>query len=70
MPLANVTIAGVHSPPKSIAVKFNGEQCDAKDVKFTYSSNGVVRISGLESATKEGVFNGKLEVKLEQYSCA
>ncbi|USW50539.1 Putative glycoside hydrolase family 31, galactose mutarotase-like domain superfamily [Septoria linicola] len=61
--LANVTIAGISSEPKSILVNCNGKK-SSKDVKWDLQGEALY-ITGLGSATKGGVWSNDLTITLQ-----
>ena len=63
LPLANVTIAGATSKPKHVTVNGGGKRCDAEKVSSKFDC-GVLYLTDLDDATKDGVWNGDLEINL------
>jgi hypothetical protein len=74
--LANVTIAGATGGSKGMTVKcgqqesqWYGGSCakrgEAKKGAHSRFKNNVLYVTGLEDATKSGVWGGDLEIKLE-----
>lgn len=61
--LANVTIAGISSEPKGIAVNCNGKK-SSKDVKWHLQGQALY-ITGLEPATKGGAWSSDLTITLQ-----
>lgn len=59
LPLANVTVAGISSCPKSISV--NGKTASGAKLSC---SNGVLSVTNLEKATSGGVWNKALSFTL------
>lgn len=63
-PLANVTIAGIKTAPKSISVNCGGKKSSSSAVQFHLQGEALY-ITGLESATKGGVWNNELVITLQ-----
>lgn len=64
LPLANITIAGVQTLPKSVSITIGGKAYDASGATFAYE-NGALQISNLESTTSVGIWSGDVEITLE-----
>lgn len=63
-PLANVTIAGYNCQPKSISINCGGSKSSA-GVQW-HLQGGALYITGLEKATKGGVWSNELTIRLQQ----
>jgi hypothetical protein len=61
--LANITIAGCTTQPKSVEVTIGGKEYDASGAKFAYE-NGALQITNLESSTSVGIWSGDVTIKL------
>lgn len=62
-PLANITIAGVHSRPSGMSLKIDGQPCEVGDVVLDYVDE-IVRLVGLDEFTPNGAWEGELEMTL------
>lgn len=60
-PLANITIAGASGLPSDMSITVAGVPCDPGVVELSYG-NGVLHVTGLESVTSGGIWQGNLEV--------
>jgi len=59
--LANITVAGVNSLPSGTSLTIAGQPCEVGDVVLNYSE-GVLYVSGLESLTSDGAWEGDLRL--------
>ncbi|TKA83915.1 hypothetical protein B0A55_00179 [Friedmanniomyces simplex] len=61
-PLANVTIAGATSLPKSLSLTIAGQPCEVSDVVLDYSA-GVLYVRGIEQFTPSGAWEGEMKME-------
>ncbi|KAK5108679.1 hypothetical protein LTR62_008084 [Meristemomyces frigidus] len=66
-PLANITIAGVSRGPTGLSLMIAGQECEVGPVVLSYVGS-TVRITGLETFTGEGAWQGDVELTLTYYS--
>lgn len=61
-PLANVTIAGATCMPASVSLEVDGMPCQTDALGMAFEQ-GVLRITGLESSTQSGAWEGEITMK-------
>lgn len=65
LPLANLTFAGLRGPrPSGVKVTLDGVRQSTAGVAVAYGAPGAVYVTGLEQATRAGVWSGNLTVEL------
>lgn len=65
LPLANITIAGLRSAPKSVSITIGGQEQDCNGAKSSFQ-DGVLSITNLESATENGIWSADVTISLSE----
>lgn len=65
LPLANVTIAGLKTAPKSVSITVAGHQLDCNGAHSSFA-DGVLTVANLQSATANGIWRGDITIMFGQ----
>ena len=63
-PLSSVTIAGAKGLPSGMSLSIADQPCEVGAVALTYE-NGTIVISGLETFTPDGAWEGPMSLELK-----
>lgn len=64
LPLANITIAGLKSDPKSVSITIDGHKKDCHRAHSSFE-DGVLTVTNLEGATKTGIWSGDVTISFD-----